>query len=60
MRRKSEGGMIRKKVKLWALSILRLTADVNVSVGQGKQWRVEWVMTVTQDWVPLVDLLHHL
>lgn len=37
-----------------------LTADVDVSVGQGQQWRVERVVTVAQDGVPLIDLLHHL
>lgn len=37
-----------------------LTAEVDVSVGQRQQRRVQRVVAVAQDGVPLVDLLHHL
>ena len=33
---------------------------MDVPVGEGQQGRVERVVAVTEDGVPLVDLLHHL
>lgn len=37
-----------------------LTCEVDVSVGQRQQRRVQRVVAVAEDGVPLVDLLHHL
>ena len=38
---------------------LGLTVEVDVSVGQRQEWRVQRVVGVPQDGVPLVYLLHH-
>ena len=37
-----------------------LTVQVDVSVGQGQERRVQGVVCVTEDGVPFVDLLHHI
>lgn len=39
---------------------MRLTGEVDVSVGQRQQWGMQWVVAMAKDGVPLVDLLHHL
>lgn len=36
-----------------------LTVQVDVSIGQGQQRRVQGVVRVAEDGVPLVNLLHH-
>ena len=37
-----------------------LTVEVDVSIGQGQKRRVQRVVGVPQDGVPLVYLLHHI
>lgn len=38
----------------------RLTVEADVPVGQGQEWGVQGVVCVTENGVPLVDLLHHI
>lgn len=55
MQRESERGK-QDQCREWVAG--GLTVEVDVSVGQGQQRGVQWVVGVPEDGVPLVNLLH--